>query len=68
MRSRSCARIVEPDIAVVTSIGEEHLEGLGDLAGVLREEAACIRRRSHRDRSVGAAGVADAAQTPRTAR
>lgn len=35
-------RIVQPDITVVTSIGEEHLEGLGDLAGVLREEmAAC---------------------------
>ena len=32
--------IVEPDVAVLTSIGEEHLEGLGDLAGVLREEAA----------------------------
>jgi UDP-N-acetylmuramoyl-tripeptide--D-alanyl-D-alanine ligase len=30
--------IVEPDIVVVTSIAEEHLEGLGDLAGVLREE------------------------------
>jgi UDP-N-acetylmuramoyl-tripeptide--D-alanyl-D-alanine ligase len=32
--------IVEPDIAVVTSIGEEHLEGLGSLEGVLREEAS----------------------------
>ena len=32
--------IVEPDVAVLTSIGEEHLEGLGDLAGVLREESA----------------------------
>jgi UDP-N-acetylmuramoyl-tripeptide--D-alanyl-D-alanine ligase len=32
--------IVEPNIALVTSIAEEHLEGLGDLAGVLREEAA----------------------------
>jgi UDP-N-acetylmuramoyl-tripeptide--D-alanyl-D-alanine ligase len=32
--------IVEPDIAVMTSIGEEHLEGLGDLAGVLAEESA----------------------------
>ena len=32
--------MVEPDIAVVTSIGEEHLEGLGDLEGVLREECA----------------------------
>lgn len=34
--------IVEPDIVVVTSIAEEHLEGLGDLAGVLAEEvSAC---------------------------
>jgi UDP-N-acetylmuramoyl-tripeptide--D-alanyl-D-alanine ligase len=32
--------IVEPNMALVTSIAEEHLEGLGDLAGVLREEAA----------------------------
>lgn len=32
--------IALPDIAIVTSIAEEHLEGLGDLAGVLREEAA----------------------------
>jgi UDP-N-acetylmuramoyl-tripeptide--D-alanyl-D-alanine ligase len=32
--------IVEPEVAVVTSIAEEHLEGLGDLAGVLREESA----------------------------
>ena len=32
--------IAVPDIALVTSIAEEHLEGLGDLAGVLREEAA----------------------------
>jgi UDP-N-acetylmuramoyl-tripeptide--D-alanyl-D-alanine ligase len=30
--------IVEPNVTVVTSIAEEHLEGLGDLAGVLREE------------------------------
>lgn len=32
--------IAGPDIALVTSIAEEHLEGLGDLAGVLREETA----------------------------
>lgn len=32
--------IVRPDIAVVTSVAEEHLEGLGDLAGVLREESS----------------------------
>ena len=32
--------IAEPNITVVTSVAEEHLEGLGDLAGVLREELA----------------------------
>lgn len=32
-------RIAEPEIAVITSVAEEHLEGLGDLAGVLREES-----------------------------
>lgn len=31
--------ICAPDVALLTSIGEEHLEGLGDLAGVLREES-----------------------------
>ncbi len=36
-------RIAAPDIALVTSIGEEHLEGLHDLAGVLREETAVYR-------------------------
>ncbi len=32
------ARMAVPDMAVVTSIGEEHLEGFGDLAGVAAEE------------------------------
>ncbi|HEY3285860.1 MAG TPA: UDP-N-acetylmuramoyl-tripeptide--D-alanyl-D-alanine ligase [Gemmatimonadaceae bacterium] len=32
--------IVAPDVAVVTCVQEEHLEGFGDLAGVLAEEAA----------------------------
>ncbi|MCC6243313.1 MAG: UDP-N-acetylmuramoyl-tripeptide--D-alanyl-D-alanine ligase [Gemmatimonadaceae bacterium] len=36
--------IAEPDVAVLTSIGEEHLEGLGDLAGVLREECDVFDR------------------------
>jgi len=36
-------RIVAPDLSVVTSIGEEHLEGLGSLEGVLNEEAAIYR-------------------------
>jgi len=31
--------IVEPDFVVVTSISEEHLEGLGSLDGVMREES-----------------------------
>lgn len=35
--------VVRPDIAVITSIGREHLEGFGDLAGVMREEAAIAR-------------------------
>jgi UDP-N-acetylmuramoyl-tripeptide--D-alanyl-D-alanine ligase len=34
--------IIDPDISVVTSIGEEHLEGLGDLQGVLEEEATAF--------------------------
>ena len=34
--------IVRPDVAVVTAIEEEHLEGFGDLAGVLREEASLL--------------------------
>ena len=36
--------IAEPDMAVLTSIGEEHLEGLGDLAGVFREETAIFHK------------------------
>ncbi len=35
--------ICEPNAAVITSIGEEHLEGLSDLAGVLREEIEIAR-------------------------
>jgi len=35
--------IVEPDVAVITSIGEEHLEGLGSVEGVLEEEIAILR-------------------------
>jgi UDP-N-acetylmuramoyl-tripeptide--D-alanyl-D-alanine ligase len=36
-------RIVEPDAAVITSIGEEHLEGLGSVEGVLEEELSILR-------------------------
>jgi UDP-N-acetylmuramoyl-tripeptide--D-alanyl-D-alanine ligase len=36
-------KIVEPDAAVITSIGEEHLEKLGDLDGVLEEETSILQ-------------------------
>jgi UDP-N-acetylmuramoyl-tripeptide--D-alanyl-D-alanine ligase len=36
------AAIVEPDAAVITGISAEHLEGLGDLQGVLREETSIL--------------------------
>lgn len=36
------AAVVRPDIAVITSIGREHLERLGSLEGVAREEAAML--------------------------
>lgn len=34
--------IVEPDMAVITCIAEEHLEGLGDLEGVATEECSIL--------------------------
>jgi UDP-N-acetylmuramoyl-tripeptide--D-alanyl-D-alanine ligase len=36
------AGIVEPDAAVITGVGPGHLEGLGDLAGVLREKTSLL--------------------------
>jgi UDP-N-acetylmuramoyl-tripeptide--D-alanyl-D-alanine ligase len=36
------AAMVEPDAVVITGISAEHLEGLGDLDGVLREETAVL--------------------------
>lgn len=36
------ADVVRPDIAVITSIGREHLEGLGSLEGVVAEEVAIL--------------------------
>lgn len=37
------SELVEPDLAVITSLGREHLEGLGSLEGVAREEASLVR-------------------------
>ncbi len=36
------AAVVQPDIGVITSIGREHLEKLGSLRGVAREEASLL--------------------------
>ncbi|HEX7049159.1 MAG TPA: UDP-N-acetylmuramoyl-tripeptide--D-alanyl-D-alanine ligase [Longimicrobiales bacterium] len=36
------ATILEPDAVIITGIAEEHLEGLGDLEGVLREETSML--------------------------
>ena len=36
------AAIIEPDAAVISGISAEHLEGLGDLDGVLREETSLL--------------------------
>ena len=34
--------VIRPDVAVLTSIGREHLEGLGSLDGVIREEVTVL--------------------------
>jgi UDP-N-acetylmuramoyl-tripeptide--D-alanyl-D-alanine ligase len=36
--------IVEPDMVVITCLGEEHLEGLGSLDGVAAEECAILEK------------------------
>jgi UDP-N-acetylmuramoyl-tripeptide--D-alanyl-D-alanine ligase len=36
------AKMARPDVAVITNCGAEHLEGLGDLAGVRKENASII--------------------------
>lgn len=35
--------LVQPDLAVLTCLGEEHLEGLGNLEGVAAEECSAFR-------------------------
>lgn len=41
------ASIVEPDIAIITSIGRVHLEGLGSVEGVASEKAAILGAMAH---------------------
>lgn len=38
------ASLAQPDMAVITGLGEEHLEGLGDLAGVAGEECSILEQ------------------------
>ena len=40
---RTLADIVRPDIGVVTTVGESHLQGLGSIAGVLEEKLDMVR-------------------------
>lgn len=39
---RALGEIVEPDLAIITSVAEGHLEGLRDLAGVLEEKTSLL--------------------------
>lgn len=39
---KTLSDMARPDIAVITNVGCEHLEGLGDLDGVRREEAGMV--------------------------
>ncbi len=49
--------IAEPDFALITSIGEEHLEGLGSVEGVLEEELSILP-------AIRGGGVAFVAEEP----
>ena len=49
--------LVRPSHALLTSIAESHLDGLGDLAGVAREKARLLERTPERFASVQAAGL-----------
>ncbi|HET9440160.1 MAG TPA: UDP-N-acetylmuramoyl-tripeptide--D-alanyl-D-alanine ligase, partial [Longimicrobiales bacterium] len=60
------ARIVEADAAVVTAISEEHLEGLGDLRGVLEEETALLPSLPRDGLAVVADEPPELAETART--
>lgn len=52
------AEVVQPDIALITSIGREHLERLGSVRGVAREEATALEH--VRSGGAGGAGIVTA--------
>ncbi len=51
------AKLIEPDIAVITFIGSAHLEKLGDRAGVAREKASIVHALSTGKSAVIIGGV-----------
>jgi len=51
------ARIAAPDIGVIVTVGESHLEGLGSLEGVMREKLDLLR-------ALGADGISLVGEQP----
>lgn len=51
------ARIIEPDIAVVTSIGRAHLEGFGSVEAIIHEKASLISHLRPGGVGIGPVGV-----------
>lgn len=49
---RTLAQVARPDIAVITTVGESHLEGLGSVQGVLDEKLELLRARATGGRCV----------------
>jgi UDP-N-acetylmuramoyl-tripeptide--D-alanyl-D-alanine ligase len=49
--------LVEPEVAIITNVAEGHLEGLGTLAGVLREKTSLLE-------GMGEQGLAVVGDTP----
>jgi len=49
---RALAQIARPDIAVITTVGESHLEKLGSLEGVLEEKLDLLRHMAEGGRCV----------------
>ncbi len=54
--------IIDPDVAIVTNAGAGHLEGFGDVAGVLREKLALTRDVPRVITGVVPAGLAEGAR------
>ena len=59
-------RVAAPDVAVITKVGRGHLEGLGDVAGVLEEKGSLLDALS--DDGVAVLGADDDSFAPLKAR